>query len=588
MSDLESNGLQMSLGRFGEAVAARLRRWEAEDFGRRLWAKDRTLWTPEPVPELTDRMGWLELPEALLGTRQGELDALERFAEEARTEEVGTVFVLGMGGSSLAPEVFARTFGGRPGFPVVRVLDTTHPDAVEAASRGVDPAKTLFLVSSKSGGTIETLSFFRYFWKLCADRLSADRVGRRFVAITDPGTSLERLARERGFRAVFNAPEEVGGRYSAFTNFGLVPAALAGVDLRGLLERGRAMAHLCGQPCGPEVPAAQNPGLALGAALGELALAGRDKVTFVTTPSLESFPDWIEQLVAESTGKHGKGIVPVVGERPGRAEAYGRDRVFAALLLDEDREGAEALEARLAGFEAAGHPVLRFRCADRLDLGREIFRWELATAAAGAVLGINPFDQPDVQLAKELAARAMKQGKAEGTRDAAAGETVDSLGVSAVAVALGTWIEGIAPGDYIGLQAYLPPGGEELRIIQAALRDWTRLAVTAGYGPRFLHSTGQLHKGGPGRCRFLQLVSEPHAKVPVPETDYDFASLIRAQADGDRQALEQRDRKVLRLQLGRDTRRGLEVLGEALGAGAHYAGEGDETLPPEVYERGRR
>lgn len=572
MTQQEISGLQMTLGRYGEAVAARLRRWEAEDFRRRLWAKDHTLWAPEPVPELTDRMGWLELPESLLGSRPDELSALERFAHEARMEGIEKVFVLGMGGSSLAPEVFARTFGATE---VLRVLDSTHPDAVGAAGRGVDPAKTLFLVSSKSGGTIETLSFFRFFWKLCSDHLPAERVGRQFVAITDPGTSLERLARERGFRAVFNAPEEVGGRYSAFTNFGLVPAALAGVDLRGLLERGRAMSRASG----PEVPAGQSPGLALGAALGELALAGRDKVTFVTTPSLESFPDWIEQLVAESTGKHGQGIVPVVGERLGRMEAYGNDRVFAALLLDGEEE---VLEARLAGFEAAGHPILRFRLADRLDLGREIFRWELATAAAGAVLGINPFDQPDVQLAKELAARAMKQGNAEGAReDAAGGETVDTVSAAAVAVALGTWIEGIGPGDYIGLQAYLPPGGEDLRAIQAALRDWTRHAVTAGYGPRFLHSTGQLHKGGPERCRFLQLVSEPHEKVPVPETDYDFASLIRAQADGDRQALEQRGRKVLRLQLGRDPRRGLERLGEALGTGARYAGEGEETLPPE-------
>lgn len=570
MTRRDDSGLRMSLGRFGEAVAARLRRWEEEDFGRRLWAKDHTLWVAEPVPELTDRMGWLELPDSLLGRQQGELDALERFAHEARTEGIEKVFVLGMGGSSLAPEVFARTFGAAQ---ILRVLDSTHPGAVEAASRGVDPAKTLFLVSSKSGGTIETLSFFRFFWKLASDRLPAGRVGRQFVAITDPGTSLERLARERGFRTVFNAPEEVGGRYSAFTNFGLVPAALAGVDLRRLLERGRAMARACG----PEVPAAESPGLVLGAALGELALAGRDKVTFLTTRSLESFPDWIEQLVAESTGKHGKGIVPVVGERLGAMEAYGNDRVFAALLLDGD--GEDVLEARLDGFEAAGHPVLRFRFADRLDLGREIFRWELATAAAGAVLGINPFDQPDVQLAKELAGRAMKQGQEGGGSDD--GEAVEVLAASVVAVALGTWIEGIQPGDYIGLQAYLPPGGDELRIIQAALRDWTRLAVTAGYGPRFLHSTGQLHKGGPERCRFLQLVSEPHGKVPVPETDYDFASLIRAQADGDRQALEQRGRKVLRLQLGRDPRQGLERLGEALGAGARYAGEGDETLPPE-------
>jgi len=571
MSKQDGSRLQMSLGRYGEAVKALLGQWEGEDFGRRLWAKDHTLWTPEPVPELTDRMGWLELPDAM----QAEIERLERFAAEARADGIERVFVLGMGGSSLAPEVFSRTFGPCSGFPKLRVLDTTHPDAVEAASRDVDPAKTLFLVSSKSGGTIETLSLFRFFWKLTGERLPGNRAGRQFVAITDPGTSLERLARERGFRAVWNGPEEVGGRYSALTHFGLVPAALLGVDLRGLLERGRAMARACG----PAVPATQSPGLVLGAALGELTLAGRDKLTFLATPALASFPDWIEQLVAESTGKHGQGIVPVVGERLGRTEVYGKDRVFAALLLDGE-EGK--LEPGLAELEAAGHPVLRFRLGDRLDLGREIVRWEIATAAAGAVLGINPFDQPDVQLAKELAARAMKEEAEHGAgQDEAQGETVEALGASPLAVALGTWIEGVQPGDYIGLQAYLPAGEEDLRIIQAALRDWTRLAVTAGYGPRFLHSTGQLHKGGPGRCRFLQLVDQPFQNLPVPETDYDFASLIRAQANGDRQALEQRGRKVLRLQLGLDPRRGLKRLREALGVGARYEGEGDETLPPE-------
>lgn len=561
------SGLQMTLGGYGEAVEARLRRWAAEDFGRRLWARDHALWTPEPVPELTDRMGWLDLPASMLP----EIETLERFAGEVQSEGTEQVFVLGMGGSSLAPEVFARTFGSRPGFPELHVLDTTHPDAVAASSHGLDPAKALFLVSSKSGGTIETLSLFRFFWQLAGERLPADQAGRRFVAITDPGTSLELLARERGFRAIFNGPEEVGGRYSAFTHFGLVPAALIGADLRGLLERGHAMAR----SCGPEVPVAQNPGLILGAALGELALAGRDKVTFLATPSLESFPDWIEQLVAESTGKHGKGIVPVVGELPARPEVYGGDRVFATLLLDGE---TGALEPQLAALEAAGHPVLRFRFTGRLDLGGEIFRWETATAAAGAVLGINPFDQPDVQLAKELATRAMKgAGRAAGGA-AAGGGTLDAASASAVARALRDWLEGVQPGDYLGLQAYLPSGGEDLRIVQAALRNETRLAVTAGHGPRYLHSTGQLHKGGPERCRFLQLVDAPLQAVPVPETDYDFGRLIRAQADGDREALEQRGRKVLRLDFGRNVRAGWNRLREALGAGGD---EGDETLPPE-------
>lgn len=556
------------------AVQARLRRWDEESFGRRLWARDHTLWVPEPVPELSDRMGWLELPESM----QARLGALEAFAEEARAEGIEKVLVLGMGGSSLAPEVFARTFGSRPGFPELRVLDTTHPDAVESASRDVDPAKTLFLVSSKSGGTIETLSLFRFFWKLATERLPADRAGRQFVAITDSGSSLERLARERGFRQVFDGPEDVGGRYSALTHFGLVPAALIGVDLQGLLESGRTMLRACS----PEVPVARNPGFSLGATLGELALAGRDKLTFLTTPSLESLPDWIEQLVAESTGKHGHGIVPVVGEPLGRTEVYGKDRVFAALLLDGETGG---LEPRLAELEAAGHPVLRFRLTGRIDIGREFFRWEMATAAAGAVLGINPFDQPDVQLAKELAGRVMKERAASGASQAAAqGETVETRAAAPVAYAVRQWMDGARPGDYLGLQAYLPQGREDLRALQEALRDRTGLAVTAGYGPRFLHSTGQLHKGGPARCRFLQLVETPATDLPVPETDFDFASLIRAQADGDRQALEQRGREVLRLDLGRDAAMGFRWLREALGVGTRYESEGDETLPPELGE----
>lgn len=569
----DGQGLQMSLVRSKEGVDARMRRWEEERIGERLWGKDHTVWSPEPMPELTDRLGWLTLPDSM----EAELPRLESFAAEARADGIERVFVLGMGGSSLAPDVYSLVFGRQAGFPELRVLDTTHPDAVERSSRDVDPARTLFLVSSKSGTTLETLSLFRFYWERTVQRLGGERAGRQFVAITDPGSLLERLAGERGFRAVFNAPPDVGGRYSALTNFGLVPAALIGVDVRGLLERARAMARASG----PGIPVEANPGLALGAALGELAKAGRDKLTFVTTPSLASFPDWIEQLVAESTGKHGEGIVPVVGEPLGRPEVYGDDRVFAALMLDGE-EGT--LEQQLAELQAAGHPILHFHLSDRLDLGREMYRWEMATAAAGAVLGINPFDQPDVQLAKELASRAMKEQADHGSSRAAQGDATGAVDAAAVSAALRPWLEGLQPGDYLGLQAYLVPGGgteESLRLIQAALRDHARVAVTAGYGPRFLHSTGQLHKGGPLRCRFLQLVDQPEQKVPVPETDFDFGSLIRAQADGDRQALEQRGRQVLRLDLGADPAAGFRALREALGVeGGRPArrDEGDETV----------
>lgn len=554
MQESRAVGPELRLGRYERAVSSRLERWEGEGFGRRLWAKDHKVWSPEPVAELTDRLGWLKLPESM----RTEAEELSRFALEIRAEGVKDAVVLGMGGSSLAPEVFARTFGTASGFPSLTVLDSTHPEAVRAAAELLDPARTLFLVSSKSGTTTETLSLFRFFWERASASLgSREQAGRRFAAITDPGSSLETLARDRGFRAVFNAPEDVGGRYSALTTFGLVPAALIGADIRELLARGRAMAEAC------TGPASANPGLQLGAALGELALAGRDKVTFFASPGIESFPDWIEQLVAESTGKIGRGIVPVVGERPAGPGEYGDDRFFVGLLLGDDR----TVEGRLAELEAAGHPVARFRLASPAELGREMFRWEMATAAAGAVLGVNPFDQPDVQLAKELATRAMK----ERSSGAAAGpaDEIRAADAGALGSALEHWLAGAGAGSYLGVHAYLPATAETteaLHRIQAALRKHTRLAATVGYGPRFLHSTGQLHKGGPDTGRFLQIVDEPGRDLPVPETDFTFGALIRAQADGDRKALEQRGRRVMRVNLGTDLSGGLALLRQALGA----------------------
>ncbi|HYN20136.1 MAG TPA: hypothetical protein VE078_04190 [Thermoanaerobaculia bacterium] len=550
-------GSELRLGRYEGAVQARLERWEAESFGRRLWAKDHTVWWPEPVAELTDRLGWLKLPESM----RTEAEELARFAMEVRADGFRDAVVLGMGGSSLAPEVFSRTFrsaSAASGYPALTVLDSTHPAAVRAVADRLDPMHTLFVVSSKSGTTTETLSLFRAFWQWAGESLASTAdAGRRFVAVTDAGTPLESLARERGFRAVFNTPQDVGGRYSALTSFGLVPAALIGADLRELLARGRTMAEAC------TGPASSNPGLRLGAALGELARTGRDKLTFLASRGLESFPDWIEQLVAESTGKLGRGIVPVVGEKPAEPYLYGKDRFFVGLLLGEDRP----LEARLGELEAAGHPVARFRLGEPADLGREMYRWEMATAAAGAALCVNPFDQPDVQLAKELASRAMKERES----GAPAGPADEILATDAgpLGSALLHWLEGIGEGSYLGIHAYLPSAPETteaLHEIQARLRDRTRLAVTAAYGPRFLHSTGQLHKGGPEACRFLQLVDEPKMDLPVPETGYTFGTLIRAQADGDRKALEQRGRRVMRLNLGGDISGGLARLREALGA----------------------
>jgi len=548
----------LRLGSYTAAVDARLAHWQEEAFAKRLWEKDYTLWSPQPIPELTDRLGWLDLP----ATMTAEVQRLARFARDVSQEGFRDAVVLGMGGSSLAPEVYSRTFGPAFGHPAVTVLDSTHPDAVRALGLRLDPEKTLFVVSSKSGTTTEMLSFFHYFWEQLAH--VAER-GKHFVAVTDPGTPLQTLARERGFREVFNAPEDVGGRYSALTPFGLVPAALLGVDAGKLLARGRAMA----EACAGTVAAVDNAGLRLGAALGELALAGRDKVTFVTSHSLETFPEWIEQLIAESTGKtilaggERRGIVPVAGEPLGPPKAYGDDRFFAALLLQGD--DVSALEKRLEDLESAGHPVGRFKLSDRYDLGAEMFRWEVATAAAGSVLALNPFDQPDVQLAKTLANEAMK--KAAAGKLKTGGGAIAANDAKALGSAVAGWLGGAKAGDYLGIHAYLAPRPETtaaLAGLQAALHVKTKLAVTRGYGPRFLHSTGQLHKGGTDRCRFLQIVDQPAQDLAVPETAYTFGTLIRAQAEGDRQALEQRGRTVLRIQLGTRDAEGLAAVRQAV------------------------
>lgn len=538
----------LALGNHVAAVEDRIRAWENSDFPVRLWKKDPTLWASQPVPEITDRLGWLDLPASM----EGSIADFERFAQEIRSEGFRHVLLLGMGGSSLAPEVFARTFGAAPGFPDLMVLDSTHPAAVLAAASRFDPATTLFVVSSKSGTTLETLSLFRYFWDFTKSRLKEP--GRQFVAITDPGTPLQELGTARGFRRVFETSPDLGGRYSALSKFGLVPAALIGVDLRALLERARRAAASCGSGVGVKADLA----LTLGAALGELALAGRDKATFLASPGLAALPIWLEQLIAESTGKDGKGIVPVADEPPGTLADYGKDRLFVQLALegDGDPEG----ESRLDELEGAGHPVVRLVLSDRAGLGGAFFLWEVAVAGAGAALGIQPFNQPDVESAKILAREAMSRGDGAPPSDAEPVSALDGPGLTA---AISGWCASAKPGDYAGIQAFLEPAegtGHALQSLRLALRDRLGLATTVGFGPRFLHSTGQLHKGGPDTGLFLQMVDEPAEEVPVPETDYTFKAMIRAQALGDYRALLQRGRRVLRVSVGRDPAAGLECV----------------------------
>jgi len=552
----------MVLGGVQASFERRVGLWGSSEFSRKLWSKDYTLWSPEPAAEITDRLGWLTLPDAM----KEQAGEITEFARQVRDEGFRHVVLLGMGGSSLAPEVFQQTLGNAPGYPSLTVLDSTHPAAVRATERKIDLARTLFLVSSKSGTTIEPLSFFRYFWKQVSGRSASP--GGQFAAITDTGTPLESLARERGFRHCFAATPDVGGRYSALTAFGLVPAALIGVDLDQLLDRSAAMKDACA----PESRATANPGLALGAALGELALAGHDKVTFLTSPGLQAFPDWAEQLIAESLGKSGKGIVPIAGEPPGEPAVYGSDRVF--VLLDLKGDPAGAADSKVRALLSSGFPSIAIEVNRKADLAQEFFRWEMAIAAAGAVLGVHPFNQPDVELAKDLARKAMARGNSGGDEAAA---TVITEDVKAFGQQIRDWIGAPQQGRYVAIQAYLPATRETMASLQELRRmgrDKRKVATTVGFGPRFLHSTGQLHKGGPDTGIFLQLIDEPAEDLPVPETDFTFGSLIRAQALGDYQALVERGRRVLRVNLGHDVAGGLIRLRKGF----------DSVLPGSVHD----
>src|SRR5438552_2955915 len=555
MRGSELNRQELHLRKLQRRVNRRLKDWQAAQFGSRLWKKEHTLWSPNPLPELTDRLGWLELPE----TMEKQVADLRVLADQVKADGIRYVVLLGMGGSSLAPEVFQQTFGNQAGYPALIVLDSTHPAAVKSVEAQIDLTHTLFLVSSKSGTTTETNSFFYYFW----NKLKQINVepGQHFVAITDPGTPLEKLAAERKFRATFNAPEEVGGRYSALTVFGLVPAALIGVDIADVLARARRMSDACGAG----VQESNNPGLVLGAALGELTLAKKDKVTFLCSRSLHAFPSWIEQLIAESTGKDRKGIIPVANEAMASPEKYGADRFFVYLRLEGDE--SHEIDRQVAALEANGHPVARIDLGDKSDLGQEFFRWEMAVAAAGAVIGIHPFNQPDVQLAKDLAKKAMADNAGGKKRGAMVKEEVSASDPAALQRAVSSWLGKSKARDYVAVQAYLNPTPEHsatLQAMRASLRGRLRLATTFGYGPRFLHSTGQLHNGAPNSALVLQIVDQPADSLAVPETNYTFDALIRAQAVGDFTALKRRRRRVLRVNLGSDTDGGLNQLAQAL------------------------
>ncbi len=502
-------------------IAEQIERAGKEDVVRRIWRKDATLWAPEGTPEIADRLGWLTISDAMLD----QVADLEGFAEECRTAGLEYAVLLGMGGSSLGPEVLRRSFPDASGL-TLHVLDSTDPGAILDAERSIDLDKTMFVVSSKSGGTIETLSQMRYFYERCG------RNGSHFCAVTDPGSSLVEEAKQRGFRRVFEADPNIGGRYSVLSHFGLVPAALAGIDIGALLKGAQVAEQNCQSPA-PE----SNSGLWLGVAVGALALQGRDKAGFVVDDPVASFGLWVEQLIAESTGKEGKGVLPVAGEPVGAPEEYGDDRLFVH-LANEDA-GDEELAAGVEALARAGQSVLKLSHRGAEDLGRVFFFAEFAVAVAGWVLGINPFNQPNVQEAKDNTNKVLEAGDLP---------ELDPGDLSQL-------LDGAAPPHYVAIMGYVEPSEEfdaavtELRV---KLREQTKCTTTFGYGPRFLHSTGQFHKGGPPTGLFLQLIHDGDEDVDIPDAGYSFRHLKNAQAVGDLQTLRDHGLPAVQVRLDGD------------------------------------
>ncbi|HEU0292385.1 MAG TPA: bifunctional transaldolase/phosoglucose isomerase [Anaerolineales bacterium] len=545
--DERRNSAASSLGPIADPACKRIAQLEADSVPARLWKHDPTLWATDQDPvgqnEVKIRMGWLDSTDKA----RKKLQEYQSFAEEIRKEGIVRVLVLGMGGSSLTAEVFSSLMAaaGIEASLSLAILDSTDPAQVAQTAEYFPPEKSLYIVASKSGGTAEVMAAFDYFWKL------SNHDGSHFIAITDPNTSLEALARKHNFRKIFSADEFVGGRYSALTDFGLVPAALLGMELNRLLERADWMRSQCGE----HIPAARNPGLALGAVLGEAALGGRDKLTILSDAPLLAFAGWIEQIIAESSGKFGKGILPVPLEPPGSLDVYGDDRIFVYLRRTGEHDEA------IAALKAAGHPILQFSISDFYDIGAEMFRWEVATVIACSILGVNAFDQPNVESSKKITKAKIAEYQAKGNlQEGQPAWQQDGVAVYSPTAVTGTSLKSILdeflnqakPNGYVAINAYLPRTGEMIETLQKmrlAIRAKTRNAVTAGFGPRFQHSTGQFHKGGPENALFLVITAGPEKDMDIPTEGLTFGTLIRAQALGDYEALIEAARKVIRVQL---------------------------------------
>lgn len=547
-----------SLGDYEKGVKAVLDAMSEARFGKRLAHRDPSLFTSDPAEydKISDRLGWVVSPRAMLDS----VAEIKSVAAMAKREKVRHVVLLGMGGSSLCPEVCSKVFESKAGHPELMVLDTTSPDAIAAAMKVLDPQFTWFIVASKSGGTLETISLYRYF-RDQLEHVGVENPGAHFIAITDPESGLEKLAEDESFRAVFTNPADIGGRYSALSFFGLVPMALMGLDVERLLKRTLAFSA----DLDVLTRADADPSVRLGAILGTLAQQGRDKLTLLASAKYAPLGTWIEQLVAESTGKQGKGILPVAGEKPTTAKRYGNDRLFVSIEDGEDGK----IGALAESLTSNGHPVVRIRINDAYDIGAEFFRWEVATALAGVLLRINPFDEPNVSEAKavtnELLDRTVKGSdgdvplpeRAFGKEDGPAVYFSDAVAAKAgrarnVKDAIKAAAQMAAPGDYIALLAFVAPTEANRRVLDRAagvLRDATGCAVTVGIGPRYLHSTGQLHKGGAANGVFVVIVEESQFEMEIPGQDYDFNTLIRAQGIGDFETLNKHGRRALLVDL---------------------------------------
>ncbi len=560
---MDQSKFKMKLGKDTDSFNKAFDELKKEKVIERIWEKDYTVWSNEPT-EITNRLGWLVSPETSLKA----LHEIEEFVKGVKDDSFTKVLLMGMGGSSLAPEVFSLTFGSKKGYPQLNVLDSTDPNAISEFDKLFSNEKTLFIVSTKSGGTVETFSFMKYFYNQTLKRIGKDETGKRFVAITDPGSGLEKAAKELRFRKIFLNDPNIGGRYSALSFFGIIPAALIGVDIEKLLKKAKDISQtskvsdsLAGQ---------------LGTAIGERAKQGKDKLTIIISPQISFLGAWVEQLIAESTGKNGKGILPVDGESFETPEYYSFDRLFVYIHLRDEEKQKDVVEK----LSNAGHPVIEIILDDLYDLGEQYFIWEMATSVAGWSLGIQPFDQPDVESAKILARQMVKEYQEKGKLP---GQTVllkegnislyGDIKVNSISEAIKNFLDNsITKGNYVAFQAYIKPDKDSSDLLQklrTKIQKKYKIATTVGYGPRFLHSTGQLHKGDAGNGLFIQFTSSPKNDLSIPDnpgkesSSITFGILKSAQALGDRQALLDIGRKVLRFDLGTDVITGLKKINDS-------------------------